>query len=242
MIKKLLLLNLCMQILLMQPLHATIVHGVICEDGKFIGYINRKHYTIQKDNEITFIYRYKDGSEKRYDKIPVYPSGTMMLPEFREYYVDDMTGDELKEVLKEELNLASIDIFMYRTANNISVLGEVRNPGSYTIKDIKTVYDAIAKAGGFTNVSRRSKVALIRQKLDGTRVTYEINFPKEVFKAYEPGTGIGEEIYIVQEGDLIFVPGSFPKKSWDFIKRTFSAATLGAFIGLFSGLSNRMLN
>jgi protein involved in polysaccharide export with SLBB domain len=180
--------------------------------------------------------------KKKYDKIPVYPSGTMMIPELHEYHVHDMTGDELKDVIKEELGLESVDIFMYRTANNISVLGEVRNPGSYAIKDIITVYDAIAKAGGFTTVAKRTRVSLIRQKLDGTRVTYEINFPREVFKAYEPGTGIGEEIYIVQEGDLIFVPGSFPKKSWDFTKRTFSAATLGAFIGIFSGISNRMFN
>jgi protein involved in polysaccharide export with SLBB domain len=242
MIKKTIIIILSIHFLLIQAAQATVKHGVVCEEGKFVGYINRKNYSVQKDNEITFIYRYKDGTEKRYEKIPVYPSGTMMVPEYKELQVVDITGDELKDIIQAKLDLESVDIFMYRTANNVAILGEVRNPGSYAMKDIKTVYDAIAKAGGFSSVAKRTKVTLIRQRIDGTRVSYDINFPKEVFKAYEPGTGVGEDIYIIQEGDLIFVPGSFPKKSWDLIKRAFSAATLGGFIGLFSGLANNMMN
>lgn len=202
--------------------------------ARFIGYINQDEYKVQTDNEITFIYKYQDGSERTYTKIPVFPNGMMLIPEYRETNVFEMTSSELKELIKKKLNLLDIDLFIYRVPNNISVLGEVKNPGSYAMKNIKTVYDGIAKAGGFTNISKKSKVQLIRQKVDGTRVSYIINFPKEVFDAYEPGSGVGEEVYILQEGDLIYVHSSTPKKIWELFKKALAAATFGVFTGLTS--------
>lgn len=226
--------TLIIAVLLCAPIKAAKQQGVINEDSRFIGYLNHQEYEIQTDNEISFIYRYEDGSEKKFDKIPVFPSGTMLIPEYKETLVQGMVASELKDLIQEKLSLNTVDVFIYRVPNNISVLGEVRNPGSYPMKNIKTVYDGIAKAGGFSNVSKKSKVTLIRQKIDGTRVSYTINFPKEVFKAYEPGTGVGEEIYILQEGDLIYVPGSIAKKTWELFKKAVSAATFGVFTGLAS--------
>ena len=220
------------------PSQATKQQGVINEGSKFIGYLNHQEYEIQTDNEITFIYHYQDGSERSFDKIPVFPNGTILIPEYNETQVLGMISSELKDLIKEKLSLSSVDIFIYRVPNNISVLGEVKSPGSYPMKNIKTVYDGIAKAGGFSDVAKKTKVTLIRQKIDGTRLSYTINFPKEVFKAYEPGTGIGEDIYILQEGDLIYVPGSIPKKTWKIFKKALAAATFGVFTGLASSAFN----
>jgi len=44
----------------------------------------------------------------------------------------------------------------------ISVLGEVRRPDVYRIKARVTVLDAIAMAGGFTDLARPNKVTIIR--------------------------------------------------------------------------------
>lgn len=238
MMKKNSLLLICCILINCLPVKAAVQHGLLNEGSRFIGYLNHQEYEIQTDNEITFVYHYKDGSEKTFDKIPVFPSGTILIPEYKETEVLGMISSELKDLVKEKLSLEAIDIFIYRVPNNISVLGEIRNPGSYPMKNIKTVYDGIAKAGGFTNISKKSKVTLIRQKIDGTRVSYTINFPKEVFKAYEPGTGIGEEIYILQEGDLIYVPGSISKKTWEIFKKALAAATFGVFTGLASSAFN----
>lgn len=235
--KRLILLSLCLLLSCLQ-VQATKQLGNLDQGSKFIGYLHQTSYKIQTDNEISFIYHYQNGSTSKFDRIPVFPSGMMIIPEYRETMVIEKDSEELKEFIRNELNLAAVDVFIYRVANNISVLGEVRNPGSFQIKDIKTVYEGIAKAGGFSAVARKSQVNLIRQKKDGTRLSYTIDFPKEVFKAYEPGSGIGEQIYLLQEGDLIYVPGSTPKKFWELFKKAMTAATFGAFTGLVSGALN----
>jgi len=218
------------------PANATKQLGSTDGGSRFVGYLNHTEYKIQTDNEISFVYHYQDNSEKRYDKIPVFPNGMIIIPELKETLVKNMVSSDLKKLIQDKLKLKAIDIFIYRVANNISVLGEVNSPGSYPMKNLKTVYDGIAKAGGFSKLAKQSKVKLIRQKLDGTRIAYIINFPKEVFNAYEPGSGVGEEIYILQEGDLIYVPGSIPKKIGQFSLKVLSAASFGVFTGLASNV------
>ena len=44
----------------------------------------------------------------------------------------------------------------------VSVLGEVKNPGMYKIKDRATVLDAIAMAGGLTEYAKKDKIMVIR--------------------------------------------------------------------------------
>jgi polysaccharide export outer membrane protein len=49
----------------------------------------------------------------------------------------------------------------------ISVLGEVRRPDVYKIKNRVTVLDAIAMAGGFTDLARPNKVIVLRNTSNG---------------------------------------------------------------------------
>lgn len=221
--------------------------GTLCQPGfaskfepvPFVSQLNNEHYTIQLDNEITFIYFKPDGSKSEYPKIPMFPNGMIVVPEIGEYNLVDKNINEVKELIRSKLgDKTRIEIFVYRVPNNVSVLGEVKNPGSYTVRDIKTVYDAIAKAGGFTKVAKKSKVQLIRQRRDGTRVSFYINFPKEVFKAYEPGTGVGEEKYLVREGDMLHVPASATRKTYEFLKDATRFALFGVVTGLISAAVN----
>jgi len=51
----------------------------------------------------------------------------------------------------------------------ISVLGEVRKPGVYRIRNRVTVLDAIAMAGGFSDLAKPSKVVVLRNTPDGVQ-------------------------------------------------------------------------
>lgn len=190
-------------------------------------------YTISRDNTLDFIYTYKDGTEKSFGGIPVFPNGNMVLPGIGEEHVFGFTIDEVQKlILERNPQVAKVEIFVKRVANNFAVLGEVNAPGSFKLADIRTIYDGIAKAKGFTDVARKGHVQLIRQREDGSRYSYIIDFPKEVFQAYGKGSGIGVDAYILKEGDLIYVPSSTPRKIWKIFKQAASAATLGVFAGV----------
>lgn len=201
--------------------------------------ITNEKYKIQLDNEISFLYRFPDGTKAEYLKIPMFPNGMIIIPRVGEYNVVDKTVSELISLIKSKLNAGvEVEIFVYRVPNNISVLGEVKNPGSYSVRDIKTIYDAIAKAGGFNKVAKRTHVKLIRQRRDGSRSSFEINFPKEVFKASTPGSGVGEDRYLIREGDMVFVPPSPLKKTYEFMKDATRFALFGVVTGMISAAFN----
>jgi protein involved in polysaccharide export with SLBB domain len=215
------------------------VNADFSAEDLYASQITNEKYKIQLDNEITFIYRFSDGTKAEYLKIPMFPNGMIVVPRVGEFNVVDKTIVELIDAIKPKLPEGSeVEIFVYRVPNNVSVLGEVKNPGSYGVRDIKTIYDAIAKAGGFNKIAKRTHVKLIRQRRDGSRSSYIINFPKEVFKAEKPGTGVGEDKYLIREGDMVFVPPSPLKKSYEFLKDATRFALFGVVTGLISAALN----
>lgn len=234
---KLILLLLVLQLIISPCFAAKIIGDPSIKKNAFISRMYSEHYTISRDNTVDFYYTYKDGTEKDFEDIPVFPNGTMIIPHLGEHTVFGLTVAELETMIIENSDrVEKAEIFIKRVPNNFSVLGEVKNPGSFKLEDVKTIYDGIAKAEGFTQVAKKSKVKLVRQREDGSRYTYVINFPKEVFKAYAEGSGIGREAYLLEEGDLIYVDGSIAKKTWKIFKTAMSAATLGVFAGVTSAL------
>src|SRR5437773_9333064 len=72
--------------------------------------------------------------------------------------------------------------FIVKEVNSakVSVLGEVKTPGVYKIKDRATVLDAVALAGGFTEYAKRDKVTLIRIDSNGQPRRIPINVDDEI--------------------------------------------------------------
>jgi protein involved in polysaccharide export with SLBB domain len=84
-----------------------------------------------------------------------------------------------------------------RQNREVSVLGQVNEPGSYPFKERLTLVQAISLAGGMNPLAQSKKVKLIRETAEGTK-TYEIDVGGilESKRADLP----------LEPGDIVFVP------------------------------------
>lgn len=77
------------------------------------------------------------------------------------------------------------------------IMGQVRNPGSYALRDGLTVVEAIARAGG-SHYANERKVVVIRKEGGSTR-RHEIDCLAIL-------VGKAQDDFLIMDGDTIFVP------------------------------------
>jgi polysaccharide export outer membrane protein len=104
--------------------------------------------------------------------VVVRPDGRISLPLANELEASGKTAVELQQEITARLSKYAIQPVvnvMVKQVNSlkISVLGEVRRPDVYRIKNRVTVLDAIAMAGGFTDLARPNKVIVLRNSPAG---------------------------------------------------------------------------
>jgi len=92
-------------------------------------------------------------------------------------YVKGLTEDEARELIQETVNeyFKEATVVVKLAYYPVSVLGEVKNPGTFNIENKEVnMLQAIAKAGGIETFGNREQVKLIRQTEKGSRV-YELD-------------------------------------------------------------------
>lgn len=104
--------------------------------------------------------------------VVIRPDGRISLPLADELEASGKTVAELQQEITARLSKyvqQPVVNVMVKQVNSlkISVLGEVRKPDVYKIKNRVTVLDAIAMAGGFTDLARPNRVILLRNTPDG---------------------------------------------------------------------------
>jgi polysaccharide biosynthesis/export protein len=104
--------------------------------------------------------------------VVVRPDGRISLPLANELDASGKTAVELQQEITARLSKYAIQPVvnvMVKQVNSlkISVLGEVRRPDVYKIKNRVTVLDALAMAGGFTDLARPNKVIVLRNTPGG---------------------------------------------------------------------------
>ena len=117
--------------------------------------------------------------------VPVRPDGKISIPLIGEMPASGKTATELqKEIaLRYAKFIAEPSVtVVVKEVNSpkVSVLGEVKNPGLYKIKDRATVLDAIAMAGGTTEYAKRDKVTLIRVNAAGETSRVKVNLDDQI--------------------------------------------------------------
>jgi len=111
----------------------------------------------------------------------VRPDGRISLPLANELDASGKTAAQLQQEITERLKryiTEPVVNVMVKQINSlkISVLGEVRKPDVYRIKNRITVLDAIAMAGGFTDLARPTRVVILRKTASGPqRIKVNIN-------------------------------------------------------------------
>lgn len=128
--------------------------------------------------------------------------GEIDFPVLGKMYVAGMKREEIAEYIKNELikeNLVNDPVVTVEFANLcISVLGEVNNPGRFSIdRDKLTVLDALSMAGDLTIYGNRSKVMVLRQEGDVQRV-YGLNLTSGNHVYTSPA-------FYLQQNDVVYV-------------------------------------
>jgi len=126
----------------------------------------RYAYSTFRDESTIYIYGYT-----------VSDSGTIILPILGEIEVYGFTVEEVRIKIQERaieyLKDAVVNIKLI--SFKFTVIGEVRQPGTYTnYNNQLTVLEAIGMAGDITDYGNREKVLVVRPTKEGT-YTYRIN-------------------------------------------------------------------
>jgi len=136
-------------------------------------------------------------------EVTVGPDGTFLYPLLGSVPAQGKTIDEVRDYLTKELGkdyLANPVITVGRGSESrgFFVVGEVKNPGGFPLKEKISVYKAIITAGGFTDFASKS-VKIIRRK-GGQRQVFKFNIKKfEKEGKVDPNADI-------QPGDIVVVP------------------------------------
>jgi polysaccharide export outer membrane protein len=104
--------------------------------------------------------------------VTIRPDGRISLPLASELEASGKTAAELQTEITARLSkyvVQPVVNVMVKQVNSlkISVLGEVRRPDVYRIKNRVTVLDALAMAGGFTDLARPNRVIVLRNTATG---------------------------------------------------------------------------
>ncbi len=99
--------------------------------------------------------------------------GNISYPQLGEIQVEGLTTAEVRDIIQQKVNsyLESASVFVKLVNRNITVLGEVRNPGQkLMVKNQLTIFEALGTAGDITDYGNRQNVKLIRELPDGKHI------------------------------------------------------------------------
>ena len=138
-------------------------------------------------------------------EVPVRPDGMVSVPLINDVQAEDLTPEELKEVIARELseyvtepNVTVVVIQM--NSRFVSVIGQVGNNTRVPLTRDLRVLEAIASAGGFGPFADKSDVRIVRRDNSGTESEYRFDYDAYI-SGRAPGTNI-----VLQHGDTIVVP------------------------------------
>lgn len=127
--------------------------------------------------------------------------GNIDYPVLGKLHVAGLTMRECEALIRKELQqyLNEVPNVTVRTSNyKISVLGEVKSPGTYTVSDERiNIFQALALAGDMTVFSVRDDVQLLREDSLGNRRVLHLDLTSADI-ALSPD-------YYLQQNDIVYV-------------------------------------
>ncbi|MEI6748909.1 MAG: polysaccharide biosynthesis/export family protein [Bacteroidales bacterium] len=126
-------------------------------------------------------------------------SGYIDFPVAGKIKVSGLTINQIKDQVQLSVDkyLTDTKIIVRLINFKISVLGEVKNPGQFSIyQDEINIFDLIAQAGDMTTYANRNQVQLIRKTAAGTEIHY-LDLTKKDF--------LNSPYYMLKPNDILYV-------------------------------------
>jgi protein involved in polysaccharide export with SLBB domain len=110
-------------------------------------------------------------------------------------------ADSLRECLARYLRRPQVSVLIREyNSKKIFVFGEVQKPGTFPYEGEMTIIQAITLAGGFTKLASKNN----------TNVTRLVEGQERKIRVPVEDIGVGrEKNFLLQPGDIVFVPESF---------------------------------
>ena len=170
-------------------------------------FADKTEYKLQPTDVITITVH---GQPDLTTKTRITTDGYISFPLLGKVSVAGYTVPDLEQKLKEMLEkdyLVTAQVLVFIEAYNarqVSVIGEVKNPGKYELPGEKemTLMQAIAMAGGFTKFADLTKTKVMRFE-NGKKKTIVINV-KNITER-----GDKDKDITLQAEDIVVVPESF---------------------------------
>jgi polysaccharide biosynthesis/export protein len=117
--------------------------------------------------------------------VPIRPDGKISIPLVGEITASGKTAIDLQREVAQKYSQyiaqPSVTVVVKEVNSpKVSVLGEVKNPGVYKIKERATVLDAIAMAGGLTEYAKKNKITVIRVDGGGAQKHMKFNLDDQI--------------------------------------------------------------
>lgn len=131
--------------------------------------------------------------------------GCINFPTMGSIKVEGMTRTELAKYLTERIGKDIKDPVVYVSFKNykITILGEVRNPGTYVMESEKNnILQALGRAGDLNLTAKRDGIILMRE-VDGVMTHYKVDLRKSDI--------LESPYFYLQQNDVIYVPANASK-------------------------------
>ncbi len=129
-------------------------------------------------------------------------SGEISYPQLGVIKVEGKTVSEIQEIIQQKVDgyLESASVFVKLVNRNITVLGEVNQPGQkLMVKNRLTIFEALGTAGDVSDYGNRQNIKLIRELPEGKHIEeLDLTDPNIIFSPY----------YYVLPHDIIYVEHS----------------------------------
>lgn len=148
--------------------------------------------------------------------------GYLDFPLAGKIFVKNLNIEEIKSELNVELKeyLKELVVIVKLVNFNITMIGEVRNPGQYKVYQTSiNLFEAVSMAKDLTDFANRNKIAIIRQTKTGSEVTYVDMTKRDILLS---------DMYYLQPNDIVYVQ---PVKGKQF---TFANFPYGVIFGFIS--------
>ena len=138
--------------------------------------------------------------------VAVRPDGRISLPLLNDVTAANNTVSQLRDVLAKGYTRfvpeAEVSVMLKEIHSKwISIMGMVKEPGKYPLRNRATVLEGLAMAGGFDTYAKKDQIVIYRQNGRGGWVTINFNYTQMLNKLDG-----AQQNFILQPGDIIVVP------------------------------------